>query len=500
MPRIQHIQTWLGKKIWFLVLLPVFFLLHMVTEFYPMLQGKDLLMPVTAWFIIVPLLLYCGLRYLKPSLVKYAGFLFYLEVVFFFFTSIKTFFEAYLPAFAHYKYVLPLIGIGGVLFFFIALKRKAPPFRFFLYLNTLLIVLLAIECGQLLVKSVPSVKKAYLFNQSKNELPPLPPCDSCIKPDVYFIIFDGYAGATALKEYWNFDNSELSSFLMDRGFYYAGHSKSNYNYTPFSIGSILNMDYHQSAFRQKIDLQLYCKGIMTIENNVVCRTFQQLGYTIINQSFFPIPGDQPHQSISYLSNKPALLQSPTLYFKFKTDIGWHFNKTPAGIDEERLKNYRSSLQMIKNTYTSLRQLSATPYNRPVFVYSHIILPHDPYFFDSTGRVTPESQWTNSTNIKENYLSQLKYANILIKEIATFLQKPGNRPRVIIIQSDHGYRDFPKKMNNLEFNNLNAIYCPDGQYTGLYDSISSVNTFRFILHKYFKAPLSLLKDSTVYIRH
>src|SRR5689334_20719554 len=108
MLRTQHIQDWLGKKTWFLVLLPVFFLLHMVTEFYPMLQGKDLLIPVTAWLILVPVLLYCCLRFLTPSLTKYAVFLFYLEIVFFFFAGIKTFFETYLPGFSGYKYVLPL--------------------------------------------------------------------------------------------------------------------------------------------------------------------------------------------------------------------------------------------------------------------------------------------------------------------------------------------------------------------------------------------------------
>lgn len=501
MNRIHNIQGWLGKKIWFLVLLPVFFLLHMVTEYYPMLKLKDLFIPISGWFIFIPVLLYCSIRFLKPSLIKYAAFIFYLELVFFFFSSIKAFFEEYLPAFAHYKYFLSLILAACILFFFLALKRKTPPFRLFLYLNTLLIVLLLLECAQLLVKTVPPVKKALSFNQSKNDLPPLAPCDSCTKPDIYFIIFDGYAGSTALKDYWGYNNKDLDTFLVERGFYYAGNSTSNYNYTPFSIGSILNMDFHKSTFRQKIDLLLYCKGIRTIENNLVCRTFQQLGYTIVNQSFFPIPGDEPHQNISYLSNKRVILLTPTLYNKFKTDIGWHFNQTaPLTTDGERIKNDRPSVQQIKNTYTRLLQLSDQPHNQPVFVYTHFMLPHDPYFFDSTGRVTPESMWVNNTNKKESYLSQLKYTNTLIKGIATHLQKAGNRPRVIIIQSDHGYRDYPANLNNLEFKNLNAIYCPDGQYAGLYDSISSVNTFRFILHKYFNAPLPLLKDSTVYIRH
>jgi hypothetical protein len=47
-------------------------------------------------------------------------------------------------------------------------------------------------------------------------------------------------------------------------------------------------------------------------------------------------------------------------------------------------------------------------------------------------------------------------------------------------------------------NLNATYLPEKNYSEFYDNISNVNQFRVLLHKEFEQPLSLLKDSTIFL--
>src|SRR5699024_7352409 len=145
--------------------------------------------------------------------------------------------------------------------------------------------------------------------------------DSCMKPDVYFIIFDEFEGSKGINAFWQYDNSNLDSFLINCGYYLAKNSKSNYNFTPFSIGSILNMDYHKMKFEKEVDLLQFCKGIKTIENNRVCRIFQNLGYTIINHSFFKLPGDNENLNPAFLGEKSDVLLTPTLYNQLDTDIG-----------------------------------------------------------------------------------------------------------------------------------------------------------------------------------
>ncbi|HSU72625.1 MAG TPA: hypothetical protein VLJ21_02140, partial [Candidatus Binatia bacterium] len=43
------------------------------------------------------------------------------------------------------------------------------------------------------------------------------------------------------------------------------------------------------------------------------------------------------------------------------------------------------------------------------------------------------------------------------------------------------------------NNINAYYFSDGDYSGLYENITPVNSFRVVFNKYLKTNYSLLPD-------
>jgi DNA-directed RNA polymerase alpha subunit len=97
---------------------------------------------------------------------------------------------------------------------------------------------------------------------------------------------------------------------------------------------------------------------------------------------------------------------------------------------------------------------------------------------------------------------LKYTNIMIKDLVATLQKEAKRPRIIIVASDHGYRNFNSKDNlskDVEFKNLEAFYFPGRDYSRLHESISSVNTFRVIVDQYFGHRLPKLEDTSFYLR-
>jgi len=74
----------------------------------------------------------------------------------------------------------------------------------------------------------------------------------------------------------------------------------------------------------------------------------------------------------------------------------------------------------------------------------------------------------------------------------------SRP-IIIIQSDHGkgMKKFPEDtdIETLEahFNIFNTFYFPDEDYSLSYDTITSVNTFRVIMKKYFAPSFELKQD-------
>jgi hypothetical protein len=63
------------------------------------------------------------------------------------------------------------------------------------------------------------------------------------RPDIYYIILDGYAREDVLQNIYNFDNSSFVDALKVRGFYIADESRTNYIYTQISLASSLNFEY-----------------------------------------------------------------------------------------------------------------------------------------------------------------------------------------------------------------------------------------------------------------
>ena len=70
--------------------------------------------------------------------------------------------------------------------------------------------------------------------------------DSASRPDIYYIIPDGYPSDSWLLDAMNYDNSEFTKALEERGFTIVKHTQSNYGATLVSLASILNMQFFDS--------------------------------------------------------------------------------------------------------------------------------------------------------------------------------------------------------------------------------------------------------------
>ena len=71
----------------------------------------------------------------------------------------------------------------------------------------------------------------------------LQPSDRRVKPDIYYIILDGYTRDDTLAEEFSYDNSSFLKQLESMGFYIAYCSQSNYAQTELSLASSLNFNY-----------------------------------------------------------------------------------------------------------------------------------------------------------------------------------------------------------------------------------------------------------------
>ena len=154
-------------------------------------------------------------------------------------------------------------------------------------------------------------------------------------------------------------------------------------------------------------------------------------------------------------------------------------------------HFNDSILKWTNTVTTVN------HQKPKFIYSHLMLPHFPYYFDSLGHPLPIEKLSGFRRTDVNdYIGYLKYGNKKIVALVDHILSTSPSPPVIMLLSDHGFRHPGKKIDRkYDFMNLNAVYLPGGNYSLFRDSMSNVNQFRVLFNTCFGLKLPLLKDST-----
>jgi len=330
-------------------------------------------------------------------------------------------------------------------------------------------------------------------------------------PDIYYIILDGYARADILKEVYQVDNSELLSYLTQKGFYVANRSRANYCQTGLSLASSLNLTYLDGLVSQiGNESSNRLPLAVMIENNRVVRHLRDYGYTLTafstGYSITEIAGADvrmaPRWSLSAFQNKlinatplPVFLELP-------------FLKTQRDFHRERI------------LYTLDHLADATEIDAPTFVFAHIVAPHPPFVFGAHGEhvrldreyafgVFTLADGSHFTAIAgrhdyvKDYRNQLAFISARLQIAIEEILSRSPEPPIIIIQADHGPgsmldwqsaqdSNLPERMSI-----LNAYHFPDQDYSTLYQGISPVNTFRVLLNGYFGAGYEILEDKSYF---
>jgi len=327
------------------------------------------------------------------------------------------------------------------------------------------------------------------------------------KPDIFFVVFDEYASSKSLREDFNFDNSGMDSLFEANKFFVSCDSRSNYNFTSFSLASTFSMNILKLIQSPILSEKTLLQSVKVIKQSVFVNFLVREGYKILNYGCFDI-NDYPTQTFPFFDNEylASTIDGQTIFARIKKDIWWNFTMKNIFTGEIRISDSykllkRSHLARNKINYEGLLREINTESRQPKFVYVHLMLPHAPFYLDANGGLNSDTSIIlKNMNQKQAYLGQLNYANqLLYKTMRLINDFRYSRPRVYIIEGDHGYRYF----NDLDagdkpFMNLNAYYFSDGDYKQIYNGISPVNTFRVVLNKYFNTSLPLLSDSSTYI--
>jgi hypothetical protein len=465
----------------------LFFILHGYVRNYPLVPVSGL-MVLLLQLLASGFLLYWLCKKFFSSSRKAGLFTSFCLIIVLFFGPLQELFALYRfsATFARLVYFFPFCII-----LFLAtgiwLKRSNRTFeRAPVFINTVIIVYLLVECGNFIgLVLFPAHSSENSLNKKRISL-----CDTCKKPPVYLVLLDEHISPEGEQKYLDYYDSSFARFLQHENFYLVQHPQSNYFLTIYSMASILNMKYHENMGPLEIKNHFaYSRAQKEIRDNAVCDFFDKLGYRIVNYSGFNLR----KAPAGYASELPSAIQLITNQTMFHL-VGKSLPMELAGVFKFSWLSRRLKDEYINNNEAMMAHTLADAQKnnaQPAFTYVHLMMPHAPFAFDSTGRHTYQAQIN-----KENYLQYLVYTDKRITRFIKELKRATKGQAVILVMGDHGVRLMIKNSALPAFQALNAIYLPEKKYAAWYPGITHVNQFRVLFNTLFRQHLPLLPDSLV----
>jgi len=473
----------------FLYLLAVFFVLHGFTENYDFVPAKDALLLTGIYLGFSILLLFLSRLFFK-SRVKAAILAFLLMGFHFFFGSLQDGLRKFFPGtvLSKYIFILPLSFLLLLLIIILLKKRKKSLQQLVFYLNSLLLLLIVIDIIGLMNKSIAGKRKTHSLPKEFTS------CTGCPQPDVYIIIADEYAGNKELKDVFNFDDSSFLNQLTGRNFHILPTSSSNYNFTPYSIASTLNMDYLDLDRTGKQPLLTYTYE--TIRNNRLLEFLQYNHYKFYNYSVFDFTGQPALTQESFLPVKTKLITSQTFLSRLQKELRFLL-VTRFKSEQEIRKNIYYHRDNNEKLFQRTLQIAEEKIKQPKFVLTHLMMPHYPYYYDRDGNeFAYETLGEGNQSNQHNYIEYLRYSNKKLLELVDHILKNSPAPPLIVLMGDHGFRHFDKPVDpKYYFYNLVGVHLPNNNYSAFSDSLTNVNLFRTVLNISFGQHLAHLKDTS-----
>ena len=471
-----------------LLLLVLFFCLHGTVENYGFIDLREVvlvgLLSLCCLIIFYLIVLLLTNDYLFASLLVFFVGAWYLFFVAIHDTITSTPFLLFLR-----KYIVLLPALLAITVAWVVLlkRKKAWRGRVLLYFNVLLLIYCSIDTVQLLRKHFstsqlkPNVTGAFDITAVKS------------KPNVYFLLFDAYPGPTTLRDSFAFSNENFYSFLKQQEFKILP-TYSNYDFTVFSMSSVLNMQYVPADYdpHKLTQHDIQCR-VNEIRNGAVFSIFKKMGYSLANYSVFDI--DDQHSisgENSFLPVHSRMLTDKILHNRILRTSGKLFeNAIPFLNRKARYEHDKDNLYAEKQVLA----LSTQKRTAPVFCYAHFMMPHDPFYRDSTGKPNPDAFLDDRYNgSKELFLAYLKYTNTVIEKLVNNI-RTNDTAAIIVLMSDHGSRFYgpAKKHNPYNHDNFCAVFYPNKNYLPTGEKWSTVNFFRYLFNSQFGQKLPYLDD-------
>jgi len=340
------------------------------------------------------------------------------------------------------------------------------------------------------------------------------------KPDIYYIVLDRYASQSVLKDQFNFDNSDFIQYLEANGYVTNPESHNNYPYTTMSIASTLSANYLSDVISKfnTSSQQTVAPYHATVRSSPVIQALKSKGYTYnLVGNWYETSNQSPLADHTYQEEGRLTIFGHTVtldnFSKNELNDGAfaRLSQLRLHVGGFGLFQYSGQVGADQSLYQLkiLKQLAAQPSTGGHFTFAHILVPHDPYYFNADGSLaTTPGNDNNGQPIKQKYVGQVKFINDQIKTILDQINQTSHGQAVVVLQADEG--PYPIQLNNqnfdqdsadseingvdmrtwsdldlkMKFGNLAAYHVPAASAEDLAKADDPVNIFRLVLNSYF----------------
>ncbi len=348
------------------------------------------------------------------------------------------------------------------------------------------------------------------------------------RPDIYYIVMDRYTNNTVLKEQFGFDNTPFLDSLRQMGFAVDDAALTQYPYTAASTAATLNLSYHND------DLAPYTQydkqGAMVFHSMnrqaEAVKLLKEQGYEYYNiGSNYGASNKAPlathdfacDRMLTVLGRKKCLRGMEHVQFErtpFYRLAMARFSGNPLHLESTDPVSYtRMQLNHLKGLAESERQGGR-------FIFSHILVPHEPFYLNADGSVaTHPTANTDNKSIKEKYLAQLQFLNTQMGEIVREINERSGGRAVVMLISDEGpypqlynqtflepvreerssdimahvpVEEWKREDAHMKYSILEAVHIPKATEEDL-AHMTPINSFRIVLNRYFGYTFPYLPD-------
>lgn len=332
-------------------------------------------------------------------------------------------------------------------------------------------------------------------------------------PDVVYLVPDRYGSAETLKTHFSHDNGGFFAELERRGFYVRRDARSNYAKTVSSLASSMNMADLSDLNASMGDMEVNRYPLFRlIRENAAQRIMRGAGYEYHHLGNWWDPSRRnPYADVVF----------------FGVDAFWsktsEFEKalmrlTPiAQIATDGAGPQRAECARIKNQLDYIADARRKS-ERPLFLYAHLTIPHDPVTMDENGNCIPHVYYpgweTSFSDYQKAYSGYVTYLNRRLIEIFDKLKRDDpERGLVFVVQADEGpypkrlqedglmvMQDFTEVEIREKFGIINAIYWDAEKYGAPYLTKTPINNWRIILSKISGEEIDLVEDERSWLMY